>query len=150
MTYPPLLRLRSSAEYRLHFENTYCRHTITTFDGIAVRFRTRNFNHCFFESTKRDGVKDSFSPKRAERMDWIKIALEDCNSERYCGWDKSRKCYDRRRRVAVVMNNYVVVISLRDSKTGEFLTAYVADSVGVGSGRSTLDKIRQGPKWTSA
>lgn len=117
-----------------------------TFDGIAVRFRKHRFDHCFFESSHRDKVKDRFSTLRAERMDWIKAALADPASERYWGWDGKKKCYDHTRRVTVVMGNYVVVIMLTGAKTADFVTAYVADTVGMRGRKSTIDLIRSGPK----
>ena len=64
----------------------------------------------FFESVKTKD--DTFSQMRAERIDWIRAALEDPKSERYVGWDKKRKRLDRRRRVTLVMGNYVVVIGI--------------------------------------
>ena len=99
MGYPPLLHLQSEEAYRAHFEAVYCRGPIQTFDGIHVRYRKKKFEHCCFESSRRDGVKDQFSPSRARRLNWIKVALEDPDSERYQGWDKKRKRYDDRRRV---------------------------------------------------
>jgi hypothetical protein len=146
MSYPPLLRLATEADYRKHFENSYCRGVITTFDGIAVRFRKQNFDHCFFESSHRDRVKDKFSTRRAERLDWIKVALADPTSERYWGWDRQNKRYDYSRRVTVVMGNYVVVIVLKGDKTADFVTAYVADTVGTRGRKSTIELIRSGPK----
>jgi len=148
MTYPPLLRLPSVAAYRAHFKNIYCRRPIVTFDGIEVRFRTSKFNHCFFESSRRDGNKDRFSAKRAERMDWIKVALQDAGAERYLGWDKTRRSYDRSRRVTVVMGNYVVVIEMTGKNKADFVTAFVADTTAPRGRRSTLDLIKAGPKWT--
>jgi hypothetical protein len=75
----------SEAECRAHFERIYCQGPITTFDVIMVRFRKKHFEHCFFESSGRNGIKDTFSPPRAERIDWIKAALEDPMSELYYG-----------------------------------------------------------------
>jgi hypothetical protein len=147
MIYPPLLHLACEADYRKHYENTYCRGIILTFDGIAVRFRRNQFEHCFFESMKRDEVKDQFSTKRAERMDWIKVALQDPDSERYQGWNKTKKCHDKSRRVAIVLGVYVVVIAITVIGFADFVTAYVADSTGKRGQMPTIDKIRQGPKW---
>ncbi len=147
MAYPPLLRLASEIEYRQVFEREYCHSPIVTFDGIPVRFRRRQFDHCFFESTNRDGVKNQFSALRSERILWIKAALQDPTSERYYGWDRDRQRYERSRRVTVVMGNYVVVISLTGTETADFITAYVADTVGYNGRKSTIDKIRSGPKW---
>ena len=145
MVYPPLLQLAGEAAYRARYEAVYCVGPVMTFDGIAVRFRKRTFDHCFFESSRRDGVKDRFSLKRAERIDWIKAALEDPHSERYAGWDNKRKRYDARRRVTLVMGNYVVVIALKGGRRADFITAYVADTPARPGQLSTVDKIRRGP-----
>ena len=143
MAYPPLLNLNSSAEYRAHFENIYCRRPLMTFDNIAVRFGKSDFNHCFFESV--NAKDDTFSPQRAQRMDWIKAALEDATAELYVGWDNARKCEAKDRRVAIVMTDFVVIIRVTDAtcapKKAEFVTCYHADS-----GR-TLQLIRSGRKW---
>jgi hypothetical protein len=147
VAYPILLDLGDMATYRTHFEITYCRAPIKTFDGIQVRFRKRDFDHCCFESSRRDGVKDRFSLPRARRLNWIRAALQDPNSERYQGWDKRRKRYDRRRRVVVVMGNYVVVIALKRRGWADFVTAYVADTPAVPGRLSTVDMIRKGPRW---
>ena len=137
MEYPPLLTCATVDEYRAHFEGAYCRGPIRTFDGIAVRFRKRCFDHAFYESTNRDSNKDTFSQRRAERMDWIKVALEDPQSERYQGWDKRRKRRTPSRRVTLVMGNYVVVIALKNPREAVFITAFVAEM-------STVAKIREG------
>ena len=52
-----------------------------------------------------------------------------------------RKRYDRRRRVALVTGDYVVVIGISSKGKGRFITAFVADS-----GR-TVQMIRRNPKW---
>jgi hypothetical protein len=129
------------AEYRAHYERVYCQGTITTFDGIAVRFRKSRFDHCFYESTQRNQMKDAFSILRAKRIDWITAALQDANAELHVGWDGKKKRYDRDHRVALVAGDYVVVIRLSGSLTAQFVTAYVADSP------STLAKIKGSPKW---
>jgi hypothetical protein len=148
LSYPPLLELASEAEYRAHFEATYCRGPIRAFDGIEVRFRQRDFDHCCFESSRRDGNKDTFSLPRARRLDWIKAALQDPQSECYQGWDKKRKCYDGSRRVAVVLEDYVVVIAFkRKSGQADFVTAFLADTPTVPGRPSTVEMIRRGPKW---
>lgn len=141
MAYPPLVFYRTILEYRTHYENVYCRSTVTTFDGICVRFRRDRFEHCFYESTQRNQVKDLFSKQRAERIDWIKAALQDPHAELYIGWDGKKKRIDRNHRVALVVGDYVVVIRLRGNKTAHFVTAYVADSL------ATLAKIKRSPKW---
>jgi hypothetical protein len=141
VAYPPLLWYGTEAEYRAHFERVYCQRPIITFDEIAVRFRKGGFDHCFYESTRRNRVKDVFSIQRAERIDWIKAALQDPNAELYVGWDGKKKRYDRSHRVVLVLGNYVVVIRISGSQTAQFVTAYVADSP------STLAKIKRNPMW---
>jgi hypothetical protein len=143
VAYPPPVCYETVAEYRAHYERVYCQGTISTFDGIAVRFRKNRFAHCFYESTGRNQVKDAFSILRAERIDWIKAALQDANAELHVGWDGKKKRYDRGHRVALVIGDYVVVIRLSSSLTAQFVTAYVADSP------STLAKIKGSPKWVS-
>jgi hypothetical protein len=141
MSYPALVVYAEESEYQHHFERMYCRGPVVTFDGIPIRFQKRNFPHAFFESNRKKD--DTFSRKRAERIDWIKAALQDPESERYIGWDNKKKRHDGSRRVTVVMGNYVVVIGLNKQRNkGRFITAYVADS-----GR-TIGKIRSGPQWT--
>ncbi len=147
MTYPSLLQLNSNEEYRAQWEAHYCRQPIFTFDEIRVRFRKEDFDHAFYESTK--SKKDVFSAKRAERLHWIKIALQDPRSERFAGWDNTKKRYDQARRVTVVMENYVIVIALLLQRVNEarFITAYVADAIGRNGKPSTIDLIRSGPLW---
>lgn len=147
MAYPELISFTSEADCRAHFERVYCQGPIATFDGIMVRFRKNNFDHCFFESTRRNGVKDQFSQPRSERIDWIKAALEDPNSELYEGWDSSKKRYDRSRRATIVMGDYVVIIAFTGTGTADFVTAYVADTPARPGRLSTIDKIRNGPRW---
>ena len=144
MAYPPLVQYQTVDEYRAHYEQVYCRKPIITFDGIAVRFRKSRFGHCFYESTQRKQIKDEFSIQRAERIDWIKAALQDTDAELYVGWDGTRKRYDRNHRVTLVVGNYVVVIRLSSMKSAQFVTAFVADSP------STLQKIKRNPKWGSS
>ena len=148
MNYPPFVKYATPEEYRLHFERVYCRGPTATFDGVAVRFRKGNFEHDFFESSNRDDVKDLFSWRRAERIDWIKAALQDASCELYQGWDRKKRRYDPARRVAIVMGNYVVVIAMVGPRDADFVTAYVVTEPGRPGRPSALDRIRQGPKWT--
>ncbi len=147
MSYPLLVKYKTEAEYRQHFEQVYCKGPIRTFDGISVRFHKSMFDHCFFESSRRDKNKDTFSLKRAERIDWIKTALKDPNSEKYLGWDKKKRRYNKKRRVAIVMVYYVVIIQLTGSGKADFITAYPADTIGNKGRPATIDLIRNGPKW---
>lgn len=141
MPYPPLVKYETVEAYRDHYARVYCSGPINTFDGLEVWFRKDRFEHCFFESTKRNQVKDRFSRLRAERMDWIKTALRDENSELYVGWDRKRKKHDKKNRVTIVLGNYVVIIRLTGTGKSHFVTAYVADS------ESTISRIRKSPKW---
>lgn len=141
-TYPPLLKLADVAAYRARFEELYCRGEITTFDGIKVRFRKADFDHCFFESSQRNRVKDTFSALRAERLEWAQVALQDAAADRFIGWDRDTKTYDKNRRVTLVCNDYVVVIALTGVDTANFVTAYVADTP------HSLQRIKASPKWT--
>jgi len=139
LAYPPLLKNRTTDQYRAFYESTYCRGPITTFDGIKVRFRKRDFNHCFFESVQKQD--DTFSPKRSERVLWIKAALQDQNAELRVGWNNREKKPAPDRRVAIAGHDYVVVIRLTGEKEAQFVTAFIADQDG-------LEKIRTNPRWT--
>lgn len=146
MAYPPLVNYETIEEYRCHFEKVYCRRPIMTFDGIRVRFRKRDFNHCLYDSIReRD---NTFSRQRAMRIDWIKVALQDPDAELYVGWDNKRKRNVWNRRVALVMENYVVVIKIVGSDKAEFHTAFVADPPKEEGQLSTIDKIRTNPRWS--
>lgn len=139
MDYPSLLQGKTPAEYRTFFEATYCRGPIRTFDGVEVRFRKSDFNHCFFESViEKD---DTFSPLRAERLLWIRAAFQDPDSDRFIGWNAKKKQYDKSRKVTLVKDNYVVVFVLTGTLKADFVTAFVADS------EETLQKIRNSPRW---
>jgi hypothetical protein len=139
--YPPLLKLADEAAYRARFEAIYCVGAVTTFDGIGVRFQKRDFDHCFFESSQRNRIKDTFSPLRAERLEWITVALKDAAADRFQGWDRDSKTYDKTRRVTLVCGDYVVVIAITSATSARFITAYVADTP------STLAKLKTSPKW---
>ena len=111
-----------------------------THDGIAVRFRKKGFEHIFYESTNRDHIKNKFSKSRAERIDWIKTALEDSTLMAYVGWNKKKRRHDRKRRVVIANGCYVVVIHILGETKANHVTAYVAES-------ETIAKIKEGPKW---
>lgn len=142
MSFPPLVKYESEAEYRKHYIETYCVTPVTTFDGYRVIFARARFDHAFYISTQRNEVKDDFSKDRAERIDWIKYALENPSSDLRVGWDKVRKRYDPNYRVAIIMGNYIVVISIssKERKEAFFVTAYLADN-------NALVKIVRSPKW---
>lgn len=139
---PPLVKYDSIDEYRKHFENKYCGAIIETFDGYQVKFYEDMFEHSFFESSDRNGSKDVFSLKRAERIDWIEQVLKDKNAELYMGYDNKKKRNDSSRRVAIItQDNYVVIIQLIRGVKAKFTTAYVADSP------KTASLIRENPEW---
>lgn len=137
----PLLQLGDEADFRAHFVNTYCLGTLTTFDQIEVRFQRSDFDHCCFESNRRTRIKERFSTVRAERLDWIKAALQDPGADLRVGWDNQRKCHDTDRRVAIISGNYVVIIRFTKPGRARFVTAYLADS------GNTIQLIKKSPKW---
>ena len=148
MLYDSLLFLSTIEDYRLHFHKEYCKGPVQTFDGISVRFRKTVFDHAFFESTKRNQIKDQFSKERASRMGWIKRVLNDSTAELYVGWNKKNKSYDDKSRVALVVGGYVVIIRFINEINAEFVTAYVANSKPSGIQRiSSLAAIRKSPVW---
>ena len=147
MEYPPLVTGLTPAEYRDRFERIYCRTPIATFDGIKVRFRKRNFNHAFFESSSKRDRDDKFSPLRAERIDWIRTALQDPEAELYVGVDHERKRRDFNRRVAIARGEYVVIVAMTGANTADFVTAFVDTGPLPGRNFSSVELIRMGPRW---
>jgi hypothetical protein len=140
---PSLVHYKTEGEYQKHFEREYCStpDPILTFDGIKVDFYPGQFKHAFFKSSSRKAQdKTNFCRTRAERMNWIKFALQNPKADLRVGYDKRTKSSAPHRRVAVVEGNYVVVIQLKSSKKAFFITAFSADS-------STLAKIKQNPRW---
>ena len=146
MALPPLVHYATVAEYRAHYERVYCRGNIQTFDGIRVYFAPGKFGHMFYESTARDGNKDAFSTVRAQRIDWIKSTLEHPQAALFEGWDKVTCTYDSTRRVSVVYEDFVVVVSMGLKQDGSlkanFVTCYQADN--------SIGKIRTSPAWSRA
>lgn len=141
---PPLLVLATDVDYRRHYERNYCRAVVTTHDGIRVFFNADRFEHAFFESTLRNGVKDTLlSAARVQRMDWIAATLADPSAVRFQGWDKKRGRYDPTHCVNVVFEDFIVVLrlSLRADGTlkANFVTCYQADN--------SIGKIRTSPFW---
>lgn len=136
---------RTEEEWRDLWDAAYCRQCITTFDGIRVHFYSDNFDHAFFESSdrrwgaKKANKKDVLSLRRLSRFFWIKDVLRDPNAELHVGYDSSTKTFTRSKRVAVVKNDYVVIIQLYSDKDAKFITAFVADQ--------SIDKIKQSPSW---
>jgi len=141
---PQLVHYSSIDEYRQHYESHYGRAQIYTFDGLRVYFPKQQFKDAFFESaSRRRRDKSVFSWQRAERIDWIKAALQDSSADLFVGWNRDKKTYALERRVCVAYGNYVVVLRVaKNKKTATFITAYVADE-------TTIQKIRSGPRWAS-
>ena len=133
----------SEEELRRIWSDCYCRKPIQTFDQIEVSFYATMFDHCFFESANRlKKDKSILSYNRLERIYWIKDALEDPDSIRKVGWDSNKRKYDVTRRVALVKDNYLVVILIYAEKKARFITAYEIDNA------ENLDKILRSPDWT--
>lgn len=135
--------------YRNIYIDFYCKSPILTFDSILVFFQNTNFEHAFYESKNRKTKdKSIFSYKRANRIYWIKWVLENPNAKLYKGYNHTTKSYDNLRRIAVCVDNYVVVIGLSKKKKNKayFVTAYVADGVN-GKGEKAIDLIRNGDIW---
>lgn len=144
MPMPPLLNLAAEADYRAHFVREYCRAVVNTHDGIRVYFQQNKFDHAFYESTRRDGVKNAFSTVRAQRMDWIAATLNDPVADRYQGYNAKSGTCDPARRVNVAYEDFVVVLALGLRRDGtlraNFVTCFQADN--------SIGKIRQSPIWT--
>jgi hypothetical protein len=143
MSLPPLVQYPTPGEYRAHYEQMYCRGVISTFDGIRVYFSADRFGHAFYESTAQAGHKGLFSAVRAQRIDWIKATLEHPHARLYEGWIKATSQYDATRRVAVVYEDFAVIVQMGLKKDGSlkanFVTCYQADN--------SIDKIERAPTW---
>ncbi len=141
---PSLLQLPDETAYRQHFIDTYCQGWIATHDGIPVYFRQNKFDHAFYESTNRNGVKDAFSWVRAERMNWINATLIDPTAVRYQGWNSKTHSYEPARRVDLLHEDFVVVLALGFRHDGvlraNFVTCFQANN--------SAAKIRTSPLWT--
>lgn len=135
---PPLVIYATEDEYRQHFRRVYCCGPIITFDGIAVRFRGAMFDHCFFETVL--AKDDTFSPARAQRIDWIAATLQDPDAELFVGWDSERKRPAPNRRVALVSGDYLTIIQMMAEGKATFITAFVASP-------QTIAKVRTNERW---
>ena len=129
--------------YRGTYFSMYCAKPIETHDGISVRFRKEQFSHIVQESSNHDGVKDTFSTQRAERITWIKVGLQDPDLEFLAGWNKKNKKHDHTSRVTVMIDDFVIIIRFKSATEADFVTSYVADS------ERTQEKLRSAPKWVN-
>ena len=139
---PALIKYATEYDYRLHYQRFYCDSRVTTFDGLRVYFPRGGFDHAFYESAhRRQADKSIFSRERAERIDWIAAALQEGVAELYEGWDNRQKISRPDRRVAIVYDDYVVIIQLQLNRgSAMFITAFVATE-------EALAKIKSSPKW---
>lgn len=120
----------SEYEMRAMWKSEYCDIDIYTFDNVKVNFFEKDFNHCFFESSGRKmRDKSILSLNRLEKMLWIKDALQSPDAILKKGWDKKKKRYFDNRRVAIVKNNYVVIIVFTGLLKANFVTAYKKNDI---------------------
>jgi hypothetical protein len=145
------LNLQTEAEYRAYYLDTFCKRPVMMplSDGssIPIYFAAHLFDHAFFESSQRDGIKDEFSLQRAEQMTNISTVLQDSKAIRLQGWDQKKREYNPTRCVTVVTEDeFVIVIRLgltqRGTLKGKFVTCYVADN--------SYSKIIKAPMWDEA
>ena len=139
MPTPPLLTLSLESDYREYFINKYCKSPVITHDTISIRFKVNIFDHAFFENNDQ-----SFSFRRATRMDWIEDALTNSCYPSYHGWDNKKMVYLKKRRVTLYDNNFLVVTEVfNNGIRGEFITAYTAN-------QNKINMIRsKSPLWRS-
>lgn len=115
------------------WHNEYVCQNIVTHDGITVKFYDDNFDHAFYESSRRNvskndiHYKDSLSMQRLSRIHWIKDVLMDPTAIMKLGYDNKKGRYDYAKRVSIVKGNYMVIIQLYGDRTrAKFVTAFVA------------------------
>ena len=144
MSQPSLLIRNNSREYLEYFKAEFCRKQIFTFDGIRVYFKADTFYHAFYECSRKDGAKDLFSIPRAQRMPWIRLTLESPDSLILQGWIKKKQTYDPYRRVAILYEDFVVILEIKINRLkklkAQFITCFCADR--------SIDKIKEAPVWT--
>lgn len=140
--YPSLVKLLSEDAYEKYFVDNYCKKVIKTFDGVIVYFPRSAFQHAFYKSSSRSlQDKKIFAIERAERLDWIKVALKDNKAQLFFGWNNKKKKSDYKRRVAIVKKNYIVIVQFKkDWKSATFITAFLDDA-------NTAFRIALGEKW---
>jgi hypothetical protein len=117
-------------ELRLIWKTEYCMNPIITFDDVLVKFYEDMFDHAFYESSSRKSKdKSILSLNRLEKMLWIKDTLQDETAILKKGWDSKTKTYFKDRRVAIIKNNYVVIIRFTGMLTAKFVTAYEKNDI---------------------
>lgn len=137
---------RLVAAYRQIYLDEYVRADVRDWADRRVRFHAPSFAHAFSEASNyrlSAGVHDvSLSPKRLQRIRWIKLALAGAGVQIEVlaqTRQDSRGRMKRRRSLIVLDNRYVVVLepSEEDGFAFVFITAFPAD-------QSYLDRIRRG------
>ena len=134
----------TESDFRRIWKDEYCdiSNPIYTFDDILVKFYEDMFDHAFYEShNKKQADKSILSLNRCQKMLWIKDALKDPTAIIKKGWLKRYKSYTNSRRVAIVKDNYVVIIVITDEKKAKFITAYEVNE------EENLQKILNSPDW---
>ena len=120
----------SEEDLRKIWREEYCKQDVFTFDNVKVKFYEDMFDHAFFESADRvEKDKSVLSLNRLEKILWIKETLRDKDAILKKGWDTKNKVYFKDRRVAIVKENYVVVIQFTGLLKAKFITAYEKDNV---------------------
>lgn len=134
----------TEAELRDLWRDQYClpHLDIQTIDGISVKFYEDMFDHCFYESDNRkERDKSILSYNRLEKMLWIKDTLMDPQARLKIGWDRDSKSYTLKKRVALIKENYVVIIRIIKQSKAKFITAYEIQE------NENLSKILDSPDW---
>lgn len=120
----------SGEELRKIWRDEYCKKDIYTFDKVRVLFFEDMFDHVFYESANRKAKdKSILSLNRLEKIFWIKDTLEDPDAILKKGWDSKRKEYFENRRVAIVKDNFVVIIVFTGLLKANFVTAYEKNNI---------------------
>lgn len=131
-------------ELREIWFETYCAGDVMIFtlDGVLVKFYEDQFDHCFYESAnRRKRDKSILSYNRLEKIYWIKDTLEDPDAILNSGWLRDQQTYNNSRRLALVKENYVVVIRFTKAEKAKFITAYeITDA-------ESLEKVIASPDW---
>ncbi|MCD1267821.1 hypothetical protein B5M43_003030 [Microbacterium sp. MEC084] len=143
------LELPGEADYRAYYLENLTRAPLplrTSVGNAPVYFDRHRFDHAFFESTNRDGVKNQFSLPRARHMDEIGAILASSTADRRAGWDSKRRTHDQTSCVSIAVDDFVVIVRLGLTNTGylrgQFITCFVADN--------SIGKIRTAPAWNEA
>lgn len=112
------------------WKKEYCEKPLVTFDAVKVLFYEDKFDHIFYESKSRKTKdKSILSYNRLEKIYWIKEALQDATAVHKKGWDNENKEYYKNRRLAIVKNNYVVIIRFTGLLKATIVTAYEKEDI---------------------